>query len=113
MNRSICLALICPALICLVAASPVAHADAPTARKDCDELRGEIAAKIDAKGVPHYLLQVVEPGQEGETRIVGSCNGGSARIAYERLAGPPQQAVVTVAGGSSGFSSESMAQHEM
>jgi hypothetical protein len=54
-------------------------------RKDCAELRGEIAAKLDAKGVRHYRLEVVAPEALGEAKQVGSCDGGTRRIAYQRL----------------------------
>lgn len=54
------------------------------ARKDCEELRREIAAKIDAKGVQGYTLEIV-PGDAASTaKVVGSCNGGTQRIVYAR-----------------------------
>ena len=61
-----------------------APASAQSQRKDCEELKSEIAARIESNGVLHYQLQIVEPDAAGVGRIVGSCNGGTARIAYQR-----------------------------
>ena len=58
------------------------------ARKPCAELRDEIAAKLDAKGVANYSLDVVAPGDVGEAQVVGSCDGGTQRITYRRAAAP-------------------------
>lgn len=55
------------------------------AGKPCDELKSEIAAKIDAKGASGYSLEVVDKGAapSGHT-VVGSCEGGTKEIAYKR-----------------------------
>lgn len=62
------------------AAAPVAAAGP----KNCEELRSEIAAKLDAKSVQHYQLTVLEASAVQEHQIVGSCAGGSMRITYQR-----------------------------
>lgn len=54
------------------------------AAKPCDEIKGEIAAKIDANHVPDYTLESVAAEQVGERTVVGSCDGGSKRIVYTR-----------------------------
>jgi len=59
-------------------------ATAPTARKPCDDLKSEIAKKLDAKGVVGYSLEIVEKGKETEGKIVGSCDGGTKSIVYSR-----------------------------
>ncbi len=52
--------------------------------KPCEELKSEIAAKLDAKGVKAYQLDIVaKAGVEGQT-VVGSCDGGSKNITYKR-----------------------------
>lgn len=56
-----------------------------SARKDCEELREEIAHKIESNGVRHYTLHVVGAEDTFAGRIVGSCNGGSGRVTYQRL----------------------------
>jgi len=54
------------------------------ARKACAELRQEIAAKIEANGVKQYQLDIVAPDAVGSMKVVGSCDGGSQRIVYQR-----------------------------
>lgn len=77
-------------LAVLVMASIPAHA----ARKDCSELKQEIAAKIDAKGVKQYTLEVVAADASIEGRkIVGSCDGGTQRIVYQRVDATPAASV--------------------
>jgi hypothetical protein len=73
-------------LALLVMASIPAHA----ARKDCSELKQEIAARIDAKGVKNYTLDIVaiDADIEGK-KIVGSCDGGTQRIVYQRVDAAP------------------------
>ena len=81
MKRALCLAL----FGLTIASHAVEANDATVAgRKDCEALKQEIAAKIEANGVRHYQLQIVEPEAEQVGRIVGSCNGGTRRIAYQR-----------------------------
>jgi hypothetical protein len=54
-------------------------------RKDCEELKSEIAAKMDAKGVKNYTLTItaVSDVKEKDT-VVGSCDGGTKKIVYTR-----------------------------
>ncbi|ERO62388.1 hypothetical protein P308_00225 [Pseudomonas piscis] len=54
------------------------------AGKPCEELKGEIAAKIDANGVPHYSLEVVDKGAAADGKVVGSCEAGTKEIVYKR-----------------------------
>jgi len=53
------------------------------AGKPCEELKSEIAAKLDAKGVQHYSLEVVDKGASSE-KVVGTCEGGAKEIVYKR-----------------------------
>ena len=54
-------------------------------RKDCDELKMEIAAKLDAKGVKNYTLTIVANADVKDTdKVVGSCDGGTKKITYTR-----------------------------
>ena len=62
----------------LLAAAPV------FAAKPCEELKTEIAAKLDAKQVSGYTLEVVATDQVGERKVVGSCEGGSKKIVYAK-----------------------------
>ncbi|MBD8149157.1 DUF1161 domain-containing protein [Pseudomonas fluorescens] len=54
------------------------------AGKPCEELKSEIAAKIDAKGVSGYSLEVVDKGAAAGGDVVGSCEGGTKEIVYKR-----------------------------
>jgi hypothetical protein len=53
--------------------------------KPCEELKSEIAAKLDAKGVKGYQLEIVAADQVAkEAKVVGSCEGGTKKITYKR-----------------------------
>jgi hypothetical protein len=58
--------------------------------KPCEELKSEIATKLDAKGVKSYSLEIVPKDQDAEGKAVGSCEGGTKKIMYRRTATPPQ-----------------------
>jgi hypothetical protein len=57
---------------------------AHAAGKSCDELKTEIQAKLDAKGVQHYTLDVVDKDAEAAGKVVGTCEAGSKKIVYTR-----------------------------
>lgn len=54
------------------------------AGKPCEELKTEIAAKLDAKGVKNYELEIVPADQEEARKVVGSCEQGKKKIVYAR-----------------------------
>jgi len=54
------------------------------AAKPCEELKSEIATKLDAKGVKGYTLDVVAKDAAGDQKVVGSCEGGSKKIVYKK-----------------------------
>lgn len=54
------------------------------AQKSCEELKPEIAAKLDANGVKKYELEIVAAGEAKDQKIVGSCEGGRKKIAYKK-----------------------------
>lgn len=62
----------------MLAASPA------LARKDCEELKSEIDAKIKANGVPVYTLEIVPNDAVKDGEVVGSCDGGTKKIVYKR-----------------------------
>ena len=53
-------------------------------KKSCDELKGEIEAKIKKNGVEKFSLDVVEKDAQAEGKVVGTCDGGSKKIVYKR-----------------------------
>jgi hypothetical protein len=54
------------------------------AGKPCEELKSEIAAKIEANGAKHYSLTAVEKGTSADGKVVGTCEGGTKEIVYKR-----------------------------
>lgn len=54
------------------------------AAKPCEELKVELAARIDANGVKAYTLDIVSADQVGDRKLVGSCEGGTKKIVYAR-----------------------------
>jgi hypothetical protein len=46
-------------------------------------LKTEIAAKLDAKGVKNYTLEIVPAEKVKDERVVGTCEVGSKRIVYK------------------------------
>jgi hypothetical protein len=54
------------------------------AGKSCDELKSEIAAKIDANKVQGYKLTVVEAAATSDSAVVGTCEGGTKKLLYAR-----------------------------
>ena len=54
------------------------------AGKPCEDLKAEIAAKLDAKGVSGYSLEIVDKGAAADGKVVASCEGGAKEIVYKR-----------------------------
>lgn len=65
-----------------------AAASAMAAGKPCDELKAEIAAKLDEKGVKNYEIAAVENDKVAEkgdgAKVIGSCEGGTKKLTYVR-----------------------------
>ncbi len=55
--------------------------------KPCEELKSEIAAKLQAKGVKKYTLEIIPADQVKDQKVVGSCEGGTKKITYSRNKG--------------------------
>ncbi|MEK6651664.1 MAG: DUF1161 domain-containing protein [Nitrospirota bacterium] len=71
-------------IVVLVVALSLVSLPVFAAKKPCDELKSEIAAKLDAKGVKGYSLEIVAPENVKDAKVVGSCDGGTKRIIYKR-----------------------------
>jgi hypothetical protein len=71
------------AATCLISAS--AHAQAA---KPCEELKSEIAKKIEANNVKSYSLEIVAKDQDAEGKVVGTCDGGTKKLVYRRTTAP-------------------------
>lgn len=61
-----------------VIASASAHATS------CGEVQSGIGARIKARGVQSYTLDVVPAAEVKDQKVVGSCEGGSKKIVYSR-----------------------------
>lgn len=63
----------------------LALAAAPAmASKPCEELKAEIAAKIEANGVRRYTLEIVPKEATADGKVAGTCDGGTKKIVYRR-----------------------------
>ncbi len=72
-------------------AQPQAQAPAPAqTAKSCEELKDEITKKLDAKGVKGYTLEIVAKDKDAEGKIVGTCDGGTKKILYNRPSAPAE-----------------------
>jgi hypothetical protein len=64
--------------------SLMAAAPALAQKKGCEELAAEIAAKLDAKGVKGFKIDIVEAGEVGNQLVVGTCEAGAKKITYKK-----------------------------
>ena len=76
------------AALLVIAAGSSTHALA----NNCEKVKADIAAKIDANGVPSYSLTAVDAGAAHEGKVVGHCGGNTKRIVYVRGAVGPEPA---------------------
>ena len=53
-------------------------------KKSCEDLKTEIAAKLDAKGVKNYDLKIMGADEVKSETVVGTCDGGTKRITYTK-----------------------------
>jgi hypothetical protein len=53
-------------------------------RKDCNELKGEIDAKIKKNGVEKFTLDILDKDAQADGKVVGTCDGGTKKIVYKR-----------------------------
>jgi outer membrane lipoprotein-sorting protein len=68
----------------IAAAALLLIATPALALKSCEELKSEIDAKLQAKGVKSYSLEIVPTDKAKDGKIVGSCEGGTQKIIYKR-----------------------------
>jgi hypothetical protein len=68
----------------LAAALALAASSTFAAGKPCEELKTEIAAKLDAKKVTGYTLDIVDAEKAGDAKVVGTCEGGAKKITYAK-----------------------------
>ncbi|MEQ1532967.1 MAG: DUF1161 domain-containing protein [Sideroxydans sp.] len=73
-----------------LAISLLGMSSAAFAAKPCEELKSEIDAKFQAKGVQNYTLDIVANGTADSGKQVGTCDGGTKFISYKRGAATPE-----------------------
>jgi hypothetical protein len=76
-------------VVILSFASVLAYAQGP---KSCEELKADIAKKVEANGAKAYTLEIVAKDKEAEGKQVGTCGGGTMKIMYLRTSPPPAPA---------------------
>ena len=54
------------------------------AEKNCEELKSEIGAKLEAKGVKGYTLEIIPTEDIKEQKVVGSCEAAKKKITYKK-----------------------------
>ncbi|CAK9892012.1 hypothetical protein D3C76_847280 [compost metagenome] len=55
------------------------------ATKNCEELKAEIEAKIQANNVSSYTLEIVSNDEvKDQNMVVGSCENGTKKIIYQK-----------------------------
>ena len=64
--------------VLVLAANPVL-----AQRKDCNELKSEIDAKVRKNGVKTFTLDIVANDAVKDGKVVGSCDGGTKKIVYK------------------------------
>lgn len=71
--------------IAIALLASVLATSALAAPKDCEELKAEIEAKIQANNVSSYTLEIV-PNSEvhDQNMVVGSCENGTRKIIYQK-----------------------------
>lgn len=78
------------ALLAIAAVLVVPASSYAQGAKPCEDLKTEIAAKLDAKGVKSYSLDIVAKDAEvTDGKVVGTCEGGTKKIVYKKPATPP------------------------
>lgn len=71
--------------IAIALLASVLATSALAAPKDCEELKAEIEAKIQANNVSSYTLEIV-PNSEvyDQNMVLGSCENGTRKIIYQK-----------------------------
>ncbi|MGA2955004.1 MAG: DUF1161 domain-containing protein [Thermodesulfobacteriota bacterium] len=68
----------------VIAAAMLMIATPAFGMKSCEELKSEIDAKLQAKGVKSYSLEIVPNDKVKDEKVVGTCDGGTKKIIYKR-----------------------------
>lgn len=76
------------AVMLMASAAALAAGSVHAAPKPCEDLKKEIAAKLDAQGLKGYSLEAVAVDDttqnKPENKVVGTCDGGSKKLIYKK-----------------------------
>ncbi|PSS57254.1 DUF1161 domain-containing protein [Pseudomonas sp. BBP2017] len=71
--------------VAIAALASLLATSALAAPKNCEELKAEIEAKIQANNVSSYTLEIVKNEDvHDQNMVVGSCEGGTKKIIYQK-----------------------------
>lgn len=62
----------------------VANAPAASGKNACEDVKTGIEAKIKARGVKAFTLDIVAKDEAKDAKVVGNCEGGKKVITYKR-----------------------------
>ena len=71
-------------LIIAVLAAVALASPAFAQKKSCEDLKGEIEAKIKKNGVDKFSLDIVDKDAQSDGKVVGTCDGGAKKIVYKK-----------------------------
>lgn len=66
------------------AAAPGKVAATSSAGTSCEDVKASIDAKLKAKGVKTFTLDVVATADVKDAKVVGTCEAGAKKITYKR-----------------------------
>ena len=75
----------------VLAAALLLTSSAYAQSKPCEELKADIAKKLEANGVKSYTLEIVAKEDNAQGKVVGSCEGGTKKIVYTRTSSDSQK----------------------
>ena len=74
----------------VIVAALVLTVSAYAETKPCEQLKSEIAKKLDANSVKLYSLEIVAKDTQTQGKVVGSCEAGTKKIVYNKGEARPQ-----------------------
>ncbi len=68
-------------LLCAVNGQAVGKTNGKTS---CESVVAQIETKLASKGVTKYTLLIIPKEEATDSRVVGTCDGGTKKIIYKR-----------------------------
>ena len=67
-----------------IATLALALAAGPAFATPCDEVKAQVEAKLEKKGVKNYTIEAVAAADVGDKKVVGTCEGGKKKLVYTK-----------------------------